>query len=167
MGQALLYDPSDESLAIRVIQQKTFIPPKTLLPAGTIQGANMFFLRAVFDAIGNFAEDLKGGEDIEFAARASLAGFAGVLLPSVVVFHHHGRKRGSAESRATLRQYDLDRGAYYAVQLTRGVNAVWQLWGVQSALKGGKLPPAALVRLEGEFRGAAEYLSGYLKKTEN
>ena len=61
-GQAILFDPSDDSrIANLRFAEKKIIPPRTLLPAGAIQGCNMFALRAVFDRVGLFAEDLGPG----------------------------------------------------------------------------------------------------------
>jgi len=170
-GQVLLFDPSDDRrIAICPIAEKSTIRARSLLPAGLIPGANMFALRSVFDRIGGFSEDFGGaapfaGDDVEFATRASLAGFTGVLLPSVIVHHHHGRKPGSPESEAQLEAYDIGRGAYYAVLLTRGINESWQLWSRFSAAQ-GPISDALAVRLEREFRGAADYLKYYLSKKD-
>jgi GT2 family glycosyltransferase len=142
-----------------------------MLPAGTVQGANMFFLRRVFERVGHFSEDLGPGtpnlscEDIELAARASFAGFAGVTLPEVIVYHHHRRKPGSPESDATLRGYAVGRGAYYAIGITRGINEFWQLWARLQASK-GQMPDAQAMDLEREFRGAADYLKLQLEKKQ-
>jgi len=167
MGQILLFDPSDDSsVAFCAFTDKHTIQPRTLLPAGMIQGANMFFQRRVFEEIGNFSEDLGAGtpfpcEDIEFATRASFAGFTGALLPSVIVYHHHERKPGSLESDATLRGYDIGRGAYYAIALIRGLNECWHLWSGQSQ-SNGPMSKALAAKLEREFRGAADYLKLHL-----
>jgi len=170
-GQVLLFDPTDDRrIAVCPIAEKAVIRPRSLLHAGLIPGANMFALRQVFERVGNFAEDIPEYtslrcEDVEFATRASLGGFTGVLLPSVIVHHHHGRKPGSPESDAILRQYDTGRGAYYAIQLTRGINEVWQLWS-RSSLGQGPMSNALAARLEREFRGAADYLRYYLSKKD-
>ena len=126
----------------------------------------MFAHRTVFEKAGLFAEDLGAGtgfacEDIEFATRASFAGFTGVLLPSWSVRHHHGRKPGSPESEAAQRSYDVGRGAYYAILMTRGFNEIWELWQ-QTSLTQGPMPPWLKARLEREFRGAADYLKHQL-----
>jgi GT2 family glycosyltransferase len=167
MGQVLLFDPSDDGhIACYPFTEKRIIHPRTLLPAGAVQGANMFALRQVFERVGPFADDIPGRthlrcEDIEFANRASVAGFTGVHLPSVIVYHHHGRKPGSAEADQILCQYDTGRGAYYAIQLTRGINECWQLWSQLSRTQ-GPMPDALAARLEREFRGAADFLKYHL-----
>jgi GT2 family glycosyltransferase len=167
VGQVLLFDPSDDRrIAIVPIGEKRVIQPRSLLPAGLIAAANLFVVRQVFERLGGFSEDLGPGtpfgcEDIEFGTRASLAGYIGVLLPSVIVYHHHGRKPGTPESEAILHEYDTGRGSYYAIQLTRGINEGWQLWSRLSATQ-GPMPHSLAVRLEREFRGAADYLKYYL-----
>ncbi len=117
MGQILLYDEEDDwRIANATISRLVTIPPRTLLPTGTFQGANIFFLREVFEKAGKFRDDMGSGtpfpcEDIEFGTRASLAGFAGVFTPLVKVFHHHGRKAGSDEADETVLGYERGRGA--------------------------------------------------------
>jgi GT2 family glycosyltransferase len=167
MGQVRLFDSSDDArIGQYPFTEQRIIPPRTLLPAGAIHGSNMFALREVFERAGQFADDIAGNthlrcEDIEFATRASIAGFTGVLLPNVIVYHNHGRKPGSPESEAILRQYDTGRGAYYAIQLTRGINECWQLWSQLSATR-GPMSDALATKLEREFRAAADYLKHYL-----
>ena len=117
----------------------------------------MFFLRRVFDVAGYFNEDMETGVDIEMATRSSLSGFTGVLLPSVRVYHNHGRRRGSAEADAAVASYDVGRGAYYASLLVNGINETWRLWRRRSQCQ-GPMSHEMLVRLEREFRGAAEFL---------
>ena len=172
-GQILLFDPSDDRRVATIsfsFSQKLTIPPRSVLPAGMVQGANMFFLRQVFERVGYFSEDLGPGTsfncaDIELASRASSAGFVGVMLPNVIVHHHHRRRPGSAESDAMLRGYAAGRGAYYAIGITRGINEIWQLWARLFASK-GQMPDALAMQLELEFRGAADYLKHYLEKKQ-
>src|SRR5262249_30098401 len=91
-GRILLFDPSDDwRVATAYFTQKRTIPPRSVIRAGLVQGANMFFLRQVFERVGHFSEGLGPGtpllaaEDCELVARASSAGFAGVMLPDVIV----------------------------------------------------------------------------------
>lgn len=84
---------------------------------GHLQGSNMGFSRSVFDRIGDFNAFIGAGtpfrfEDIEFAARASLAGFEGMHLPDVQVVHDHGREYGSNELETIVRDNGLAAGAY-------------------------------------------------------
>jgi glycosyltransferase involved in cell wall biosynthesis len=85
------HDPRVANLAITTIN---LIPRNILLPAGIVQGANMFFHRSVFDRVGYFNERMGTGTpfvaaDIEMATRSSLAGFLGAQVPFFKVIHHH------------------------------------------------------------------------------
>lgn len=170
MGQVLLWDQSDDPrVANRRIPKFRLIAPGSVLPAGLIQGANMFVLRDVFSKVGAFRDDMGAGtpfpcEDIEFATRCSLAGYTGVLLPEVRVFHHHGKKAGSPEAEATLHGYDFGRGAYYASLITQGVTKAWEVWMRQSRV--GASNQENLLRLEREFKGAAEYIRHQLESSK-
>jgi glycosyltransferase involved in cell wall biosynthesis len=163
MGQILLHDDEDDwRIANAKISRLVVIPPKTVLPTGTFQGANIFFLREVFEKAGKFRDDMGSGtpfpcEDIEFGTRASLAGFTGIFTPLVKVHHHHGRKAGSAEADETVLGYERGRGAYYGGLIVDGVNEVWKLW-LATTHTGGPPSPQVLERLEREFRGAADYI---------
>ncbi len=163
-GAILQFDPLDDPRVARLpLETKTVIKKQQLLPAGAIQGANMFFLRRVFDVAGYFNEDMESAVDIEMATRSSFAGFTGVLLPSVRVYHDHGRRRGSAEANATVARYDAGRGAYYASLLASGISETWRLW-MQMSRCHGPMPHELLVRLEREFGGAAEFLRHMIAK---
>ncbi|HEY8383114.1 MAG TPA: glycosyltransferase [Microvirga sp.] len=164
MGRILHFDPRDDQrLAGAKIDQTSLIPPGTMLPTGTIQGANMFFQREVFTQAGLFRADMGAGtefacEDIEMGLRASIAGFTGVLLPSAIVFHHHGRRANSPEALATMNEYDRGRGAYYASALASGYSDVWLLWCATTPSR-QSLPADVLRKLEREFRGAADWMA--------
>ena len=113
-GQILMFDPTaDPRIANLTIEQRYGIPANTVLPAGYIQGANMFFAREVFQRAGLFNEDMPGGSDIEMATRASMQGFRGILLPELKVLHDHGRKQGTPEVERKLELYDFERGAMH------------------------------------------------------
>lgn len=163
MGQILLFDEGDDwRIANATISHLVTIKPRTVLPTGTFQGANIFFLREVFEKVGKFRDDMGSGtpfpcEDIEFGTCASLAGFTGVFSPLVKVFHHHGRKAGSVEAEETVLGYERGRGAYYGSLIIDGINEAWKLW-LATSHTGGPPPPQVLARLEREFRGAADYI---------
>lgn len=169
MGQILLFDLEDDwRIANATISRMVTIRPGTALPTGTFQGANIFFLREVFDKVGRFRDDMGSGtpfpcEDIEFATRCSLAGFTGVFTPLVKVLHHHGRKAGSKEADDTVVGYEIGRGAYYGSLLVDGRNEAWKLW-LATTHTGGPPSPSVLQRLEREFRGAADYIRFRLDK---
>lgn len=124
-GRILLYDPTDARRGVNYDDKRYEFPPRTFLATGAVQGANMAFHRRVFERIGLFETMFGAGtpfacEDIDFAGRASHAGFRGAFLPQLVVHHHHGRKPGSPGLAATIRAYDIGRGAYYASRLLAG-----------------------------------------------
>jgi len=160
MGQVLLFDPEDDPRVANLkIEKLVIIPPRTpVVPTGHVQGANMFFHRRVLEKTGLFNNNMGAGtqfpcEDIELASRASLAGFTGGLLPGFTVFHHHGRKTGSAEADSTVQSYDFGRGAYYASLIARGVNETWAYWGEKATQY-----TINLDRFSRELEGAAAYL---------
>jgi GT2 family glycosyltransferase len=117
-GRILLYDEEDHPITIRVDSTPISIPPRSVVPTGLVQGANMAFRREVLQRIGGFDGALGPGtpfcnDDVDAVARASAAGFAGSYVPEPVVYHHHGR-RDPADVAALWRSYDRGRGAYYA-----------------------------------------------------
>ena len=161
-GPVVLYDADhDPRIANIAIEALKFIPMKTLLPAGAIQGANMFFHRSVFAQTGPFNDRMGSGtpfacEDIEMATRASVAGFTGALVPFSTVTHRHRRMRGSAEANATVESYDYGRGAYYASLLERGIPDAWKLWQACSDMRRIS-DPKLRMRLMRELEGVASY----------
>jgi glycosyltransferase involved in cell wall biosynthesis len=117
-GRILLYEAEDHPITIRVDSAPIPIPPRSVVPTGLVQGANMAFRREVLARIGGFDDALGPGtpfcnDDVDAVARASAAGFAGSYVPEPVVHHHHGR-RDPADIAALWRSYDHGRGAYYA-----------------------------------------------------
>jgi glycosyltransferase involved in cell wall biosynthesis len=117
-GRILLYDEKDHPITIRADTTPIPIPPRTVVPTGLVQGANMAFRREVLERIGGFDDALGPGtpfcnDDVDAVARASAAGFAGSYVPEPLVHHHHGR-RDPADIAALWRSYDHGRGAYYA-----------------------------------------------------
>jgi glycosyltransferase involved in cell wall biosynthesis len=157
-GQIIMFDASaDPRIANLMFGRRYGIRPNTVLPAGYIQGANMFFARKVFQRAGLFNEDMPGGSDIEMATRASLQGFRGVLLPELKVLHDHGRKRGSTEAERKVERYDFERGAYYASLILMGNRQAWELWAETTPSN----DPARLAR---EMSGAQHYLELMTKK---
>lgn len=167
----LANEEDDHRVANMKIERESLIPPGTaVLPAGIIQGANMFFAATIFETAGLFNEDMGAGtkfpcEDIEMACRASHSGFTGAMLPGFGVFHAHGRRRDSAEALQTIHSYDYGRGAYYASLLTRGVPEVWSFW--QNSFTHERfIAPQNLDRVAREFAGATQYLQ-FLMRDKN
>jgi glycosyltransferase involved in cell wall biosynthesis len=163
-GPIDLYDKKhDPRVANLVIEKVKLIPPNSLMPAGVIQGANMFFHRSIFQNIGNFNEKMGSGtpfacEDIEMAARASFAGFLGAQVPFFKVIHHHKRLIGSVEANVTVESYDYGRGAYYASLIDKGFPQVWRLWEACSHLQNIRNVHVRM-QLVRELEGAAKYLN--------
>jgi glycosyltransferase involved in cell wall biosynthesis len=163
-GPIVPYDKDHHpEIGSMTIEKINLLPAKSLLGPGSVQGANMFFHRSVFDRAGLFNERMGSGtefgcEDIEMATRASIAGFVGVQVPFFKITHHHKRLIGSNAAKATFESYDYGRGAYYASLLENGVSQAWRLWEEWSHLKNSK-DQLARARLIRELQGAARYLS--------
>lgn len=162
-GPILPFDKQhDPRIATLIIDKIELVPPQTLMPAGLVQGANMFFHKTVFATAGKFNDNMGPGtpfvcEDIEMAARASLAGFTGARLPFFKVTHHHGRLIGSAEADKTVEAYDYSRGAYYAAMIDRGFSQFWKMWEALSLQNTQR--PGFRQQLARELEGAAKYLT--------
>lgn len=168
-GGVRLFDPADAAISISQFYRRLVIPPDSAVPAGWIHGANFFFLRKVFAEAGMFRDDFGSGtpypsEDIEMFARASRAGFRGVLLPEAFCHHHHGRRPGTPDLARLLRDYDWGRGGYYAAMLAAGERRVWDIWAAGSLrAQGDALPRHALIRLRREMEAAAAFLDDLLE----
>lgn len=168
-GAITLFNADDDPrVANMQVDEKILLPPFTaVIPAGQIQGANMFFTRSVFEKAGYFDENLGAGthfpcEDIEMVCRASRYGFTGVVLPGFTVFHDHGRKVNSPEAESTVKAYDHGRGAYYGTLLSKGVREAWEFWGENTNYE--KIDRAKLQQLQRELTGAANYLEFILNQ---
>ena len=161
-GQILLVnEDDDERIAnMQFSDIKTLKPGVPYLRAGTIQGANMFVRREVFDAIGGFNPQMGSGtpfscEDIEFMARANSHEYIGRLFPSLIVHHDHRRRRGSAAAKTIVKSYQYGKGAYLASLLLRGYPAPFKVWRSRMETQNKK---DYLQSLENEMRGAADYI---------
>jgi GT2 family glycosyltransferase len=139
-GQIRLYDPTDYRITIQEHDRREHLPPRSFIPTGLIQGANLSFRRAAIDAVAGFDEMFGAGslfacEDIDIVARISAAGWDGAYDPGPVVYHHHGRKTDEQVTRL-MRQYDRGRGAYYAKGLLNPVLRATTLknwyWSIRS-----------------------------------
>jgi glycosyltransferase involved in cell wall biosynthesis len=163
-GQILLFDPTDDHrVASSVIKEKKIVEKYTILNTGIIQGANMFAKRDVFEKVGLFNEDMGAGtefpcEDIEWACRASLCGFEGILIPEIIIYHHHQRKFNSLEAIKVLDGYDFGRGAYYASLITLGYPEAWGMWGSVNTDKSEIQSVKKIKKLSRELNGASKYL---------
>jgi len=161
-GQILLVnEDDDERIAnMQFTDMKTLKTGVPYLRAGTIQGANMFVRREVFDAIGGFNPQMGSGtpfscEDIEFMARANSHEYIGRLFPSLIVHHDHRRRRGSTAAETIVNSYQYGKGAYLASLLLRGYPAPFKVWRSRMKTQNKK---DYLQSLENEMRGAADYI---------
>jgi glycosyltransferase involved in cell wall biosynthesis len=155
-GRILLHDPSDAKSGVIWRKKFELLPPGRFIPTGRIQGANMVFHRSVIEEIGPFDTMLGAGtpfrvEDIDYCARASMAGFTGAHVPELVVYHHHGRKPGTGEVERLRRHNDHGRGAYYMKFILLGKYVYLWRW-LTSMVQLSKLP----MRIR-ELRGAIHY----------
>lgn len=165
-GRIVLHDPLDDPITTRDVAESTRLPAGSVVPTGLVQGANMAARRDVLLRVGLFDPALGPGtpfcnDDVDFVARASLAGYAGGYFPGPCVRHHHGRR--SPEAVRRLRAiYDRGRGAYYAKRMldgpARAQFARELYWTLRAA------PPArALRELGGALRYAAHRAAGALR----
>lgn len=156
-GRIELHDPDDAPVTIRTDDDVWPFRPGSYVRPGVIQGANLALRRSVLAEIGGFDPALGPGalfncEDVDVAARASLAGHAGGYFPGPTVRHHHGRRPGP-ELDSLLASYDHGRGAYWASLLLRSGA---RHHGARNLLISVvRKPPHVLRR---ELSGAWEYL---------
>jgi glycosyltransferase involved in cell wall biosynthesis len=166
-GRILLHDPADYPITIRAAADPMRLHPGELVRTGIVQGANMAVRRVVYDAVGGFDPALGPGtpfcnDDVDMAARASAAGYAGGFFPAALVYHHHGRRQ-PAEVAALQAEYDRGRGAYYAKFILRpDTRRLYLRHWSRSAV--GAVRQAALRRLWWEGVGAVRYCAARLTR---
>jgi glycosyltransferase involved in cell wall biosynthesis len=117
-GRILLHDPDDLPMTINTSPDVQNFAPRTYLATGRVHGANLSFRRIVLEEIDGFDPAFGAGtpfpcEDVDAAARALWAGYAGKYSPVPTVRHHHGR-RDIADADRLFEQYSAGRGAYFA-----------------------------------------------------
>lgn len=129
-GRVLLHDPADLPVTTRTQNRFEHFPPGYWFSPGTILGANMVFKRECLSALGGFDERLgagsffRAGEDTDLLRRLSWHGFSGCYDPSVLVYHHHGRKT-SEEALRLRNNYSWGRGAVFVKSF------LYQSWSKQ------------------------------------
>lgn len=98
-----------------------------------IVGCNMTMRREVIDRIGLFDECLgsgapiPGGEDIDYILRAYLAYVTLQYVPTMVVYHHHGRK-SAADGKRLQRAYAIASAAVYSKYFFKNLDVCRPLW---------------------------------------
>jgi glycosyltransferase involved in cell wall biosynthesis len=169
-GRILLFDEEDHPITIQTRETPALISPRSFVPTGLIQGANMSARRSVLEAVGGFDEMLGAGmpwcsEDIDFVSRASAAGFTGVYEPGPLVLHHH-RRQTKRQIRAVSRAYDIGRGAYYMKCMLDPARRAgcWPAWwsGLRANLAEAQHSRRAAFRILWELEGAFGYLGARL-----
>jgi GT2 family glycosyltransferase len=127
-GRITLHDSTDYPVTINETTTPLTFPARTLVGAGSVQGANMAFRREVLRDIGGFdpvfgAGSRFAGEDLDAAGRASAMGWKGLYCPEVIVRHHHGRK--ASDIPRLMKFYGIGVGAYHMKLLLRGREFLW------------------------------------------
>jgi glycosyltransferase involved in cell wall biosynthesis len=161
-GRIILHDPTDAAITINESTTPLTFPGRSLLSAGSIQGANMAFRRRVLLEIGGFDPLMGPGtpfvaEDLDVASRASAMGWEGRYCPQVVVRHHHGRKASDVPDR--FKSYGFGIGAYHMKLLLRGHEFGWFAQILYQAP--GRYKQSRRMFFS-ELVGAAKYLYLYL-----
>jgi GT2 family glycosyltransferase len=160
-GRVMLHDPADARVTVREEVEPAEVPPRTVLRPGFLHGANLAVRREVWESVGGFdpffgAGAYFSGDDVDFATRASLAGWTGAYVPDAVVQHHHGRRPGP-EIDQRLSQYARGRGAYYTKGLldarTRGPFMRSWYWSLRGAVRQRRMSD-----LIHEIIGSAQFL---------
>lgn len=105
------------------------LPPRSYISPGSIQGANMYFLREVLIATGGVRQvGPYENNDAMTAHLASQAGYTGVMLRGPKVYHDHGRKANSPEAERIKDLYAKITGAYFAQLATIGIGDYLKYW---------------------------------------
>jgi glycosyltransferase involved in cell wall biosynthesis len=129
-GRVELGDPRDLPFTI-----KTDLAPQEFTgghPGGFIHGCNLTMSRSALELVGHFDTRLGAGqpigaaEDSDFVYRAHRSGVIVLYDPSIVVFHHHGR-RYFAEVKLLQDVYNLGNGALYAKHGLRDRNLLFRI----------------------------------------
>jgi glycosyltransferase involved in cell wall biosynthesis len=166
-GRVELGDPRDLPFTI-----KTDLAPQRFTgghPGGFIHGCNLTMSRSALELVGRFDTRLGAGqpigaaEDSDFVYRAHRSGVMVLYDPSIVVFHHHGR-RDFAEVKLLQEVYNLGNGALYAKHGLRDWKLLFRICrDIRSGLWeyfGGPLADNGLSHrknLRGNLRGAMRF----------
>jgi glycosyltransferase involved in cell wall biosynthesis len=124
-GQIWLHDPNAARIGVNYNNRRRVYAAKAYVRPGDFHGANLAFRRDVLNAIGPFDPKLGAGaafrcEDIEICGRATAMGYRGIHVPDLIVYHDHGRTKGSESSQQIERLNEEASGAYHAVLVKRG-----------------------------------------------
>ncbi len=132
VGMQAQQQPGDRGNFEQVAEQVYRDKYKQIVPVGIASGMLMMINREVFDKIGTFDEMFFAGcEDVDFCARAYLAGFVTVACQDTFVFHYGSKtldkfptfNRGTAQLPDLLGKYSFRRttkqklGVIYRVKI--------------------------------------------------
>lgn len=120
-GKVLLHDPSDCPIMTCKEEKRRVIGLKSLAGIPKIIGANMIIRRSVIKNVGPFdpwfgSGSEFAGDDIDYISRALMKGYTGIYEPSLIVYHHHGR-RTVDQIRAQEHYYAKGIGALYCKRI--------------------------------------------------
>lgn len=119
-GMVKLFNPEDAPITIKTDPTPAIVDHTNFTPHNTpVFGCNASIRRSVLEKIGLLDVELGPGiptraaEDIDLVYRVVKAGFQAHYVPSIVVFHNHGR-RTEEQIRRIRRDYGYGMGALYA-----------------------------------------------------
>jgi GT2 family glycosyltransferase len=141
-GRVELYNREDLPLSLLTSMHRTVVskPVRLLFPRIHLIGCNLIIKREVFESVGLFDPNLGPGsrgescEDFDLLFRALKHGFKIAYSPLPLVYHNHGRRTESDQSRL-MAVYYVSRGAFYCLR--------WREKGVQKVIR---LDAARLLR---------------------
>ena len=172
-GRVLLYDKNDCSIMTCTNTKPKIIDVRSLAGLPKIIGANMIIRKSVIKNTGPF--DIMfgpgsefAGNDIDYISRVLIKGYKGVYDPTLVVYHHHGRK----ETKVILNQeryYAKGIGAQYCKRiLNRDASALNALLFAISKANNFSLFKLSQEEYKEEMlQGARQYLKLFLKSQKN
>jgi len=135
-GRVELWNPKDLPIAIRQLAER--VQFSSLDHAFSLFiGCNMAVRHSLVERIGCYDLDLPGtGEDSEFCYRAWKAGSKLMYVPSLFVYHDHGRQTAEAR-REAQRRYIAARGSIYAKYILQRDPAITRAlyWEIRAALR--------------------------------
>jgi GT2 family glycosyltransferase len=140
-GRVELFDPKDLPMTIR--RQTERIEFSSVSDAFNLfVGCNEAIKKSLIEQVGFYDTDFGPGgrfisaDDSDFIYRAWKAGHKLIYVPSLFVYHNHGRRTQDAGTRLR-RGYVLGRGAFYAKHILGGDRLALQAmyWELVSTLR--------------------------------
>jgi glycosyltransferase involved in cell wall biosynthesis len=170
-GAVLPHDRTDARVAFAAGSEPIEIVPGGFVTPGLVLSANLAFRRTALEAVEGFDPFFEythglAGEDVDAAARVSVAGWIGRYDPDAIVHHHHGRKPGGDVDRVRL-AYDLGRGAFFTKCALDPRLRRTYLGGWMRLTLGRMSHRQALRTLGRELRGGGSYLAHRLRVRGN